>query len=1041
MKKRNIKIIIWAALVSLSWSWGSGQETAASRLGTVSGLVADARSGEAVSGATVALLEAPSFSGRTDLRGRFRFTEVEPGSYTVRVFKSGYEPFDVTDVEVEAGDATEVEIPLPRRGEEPAELDLEEEEESGQDIFELEAFEVTAEAVESTQVSLLRERQRSDTIGDAIGSDSFSRLGLGDAAEAMTKVTGASVVDGKYVFIRGLGDRYSNTLLNGATVPSADPDRRAVQMDQFPSDLLESIVTSKSFTPDQPGSFSGGSVNVQTKSFPEQFFVRAGASASYNTQTTGEDLFVSRQGVDWTARGVDDRPRTQAAPDEIPRLSGRSVETATGAALQGDLSVAERLDAITREFPRQFYPGRESALPSHGINLSLGDTLEFGNDRRFGYTVSLTWDRDYSYYDEGIEARWASPNDFKIRGQVYTTEPAVLDKLTWYRQFLGVLDDPYDGDIPFGVRESVESVNWGAFSKFALLPSENHELSLTFFHNQSAEDEIKLGVGDGFNSALSGDTLFEATSVKYTERGITSTQFHGEHKFPETGDLGVEWQASLSSSTQDQPDFRTVFTAWDYEEQQYRNVNPTDLDPPVRRYREMTEDNEEYSLDFTLPMGGDLKLKWGGVLGEAERDYSELNYFVQPSTWQGQPDTALVRGIYTEPFIGFDFDQVEGTDLDGDGEIDRYNINPALSGRHVIERGSEGNKYTGDSSVEAVYLMADFGWGEDWRVITGARWESNRMDVLQLLESRGVENRPGGFTEDDILPAFSLVYALSEAQNIRLAYGRTLALPTFKELAPVVIEDSFTGDKFQGNPELGRTLIDNLDLRWEWFREGAEMVAVSLFWKEMDQPIEKLFFGGEDVNGDGRIDNLDLQPFQRGNIVPQNVESATVYGIELEARYALGRLSPALEAFTIGGNLSLIESEVDVPPDEQLLFGSPESRQLVGQSPFLLNLDLSYDNDEWGTYLNLSYNYTGERLAVVNPNTSALGDVFEQPVGRLNLTYTQRLNGYWKMKLSAENLLDPEFEQTYEVAGGRDLVYQRYQRGITFGISFTYTFE
>ncbi len=508
MKRRLYTVVLWGVL------WAAPTIYAEEGYGRLGGQVLDAQSGQAVSGASVALLEDPVFFVRTDLNGRYAFQDVPAGTYTIRVFKGGYEPYDVTGVGVDSETTAKVNIPLPRRqeaetaGETPAEEAYAAPEETAltaddSDIFEMAAFEVTAEIIRSTEATLLASRQRSTSLSDAIGGETFSRLSLGDAAEAMTKVTGASVVDGKYVFIRGLGDRYSNPLLNGASIPSADPDKRSVQMDQFPSDLLESIVTSKSFTPDQPGSFSGGSVNVKTKSFPEHFFVTLGASAEYNSQTTGKDIYVTEQGVNWNARGIDDRPRTMVDPDDIPQLSGRGSNTATGAALQGDLSVAERLDAITKEFPRHFYPSTESALPAYGGSLSFGDTLEFENSSKLGYTVSFTWDHDYSHYEDGIETRWQTPEEFKYNAQVYTTDPEILDRMYWYTNYYGNYADPYGGGIPFGVTKSTQSVNWGAFGKVAYLPGEHHELSLTLFHNQSAEDEVKHGVGDGFSGPSS----------------------------------------------------------------------------------------------------------------------------------------------------------------------------------------------------------------------------------------------------------------------------------------------------------------------------------------------------------------------------------------------------------------------------------------------------------------------------------------------------------------------------------------------------------
>lgn len=1015
-------------------------------VGRLTGQVLDSGTGSAVSGATVAVLEASGFFVRSDLNGMYLFNDVPVGTFTIRVFRAGYEPYDITGVEVVAGETTRIDVPLPRRDdtpEEPERPPVRAQETPGDDwgaIFEMEAFEVTAEVIQNAQASLLVARQKSISIGDAIGGDAFSRLSLGDAAEAMTKVTGASVVDGKYVFIRGLGDRYSKTLLNGASIPSADPDKQSVQMDQFPSDLLESIVTSKSFTPDQPGSFSGGAVNVQTKSFPEDFFLTLSISGGYNSQTTGEDIFTTEEGVNWDADGISDRPRTSAAQDDIPPLSqGRNTSAAVGAALAGDLSVAYRLDEITREFSGSFYPILDEAVPSYGGSLSVGDTFAFKNDKMLGYTISLTWDRDFEHYTDGIEARWSSPDEFKESAQVYTTEPEVLERLSWYNIHWGVSGDPYDGDVPFGVTKSTQSVNWGAFGKLAFLPGINHEISLTMFHNQSADEEVKLGVGDGFNSALNGDHLFEAISVLYTERGISSAQLNGKHLLNSLKDLEVEWQASQSESTQDQPDYRTLFTAWDYEDQEYLAVNATDLKPPVRRYREMVEETEEYKLDFTLPVFNSSKIKWGALTSESDRDYDAITYSVSPLTWQGQPNPALVRGIYTEPYIGFDFDKVIEIDRNGDGEVDMYNVAPAIAGRHFIERGREANKYIADGSVDAFYLMGDFGLTPKWRMITGVRWETNTMNIQQIFSQDGVEDAFGGFDEEDLLPALSLVYSINETQNFRIAYGRTIAKPSFKELSPVETVDDFTGDRFQGNPNLNRTLIDNVDLRWEWFIDGVEMVAVSAFYKSMEDPIEVIFFGGADLDGDGVLDPDQI--FTRGNIVPQNVDEATIYGVEFEWRYGLGRLSQRLQNFSVGGNLSLIESEVSVPDDEQTFFESASTRQLVGQSPFLFNFDLSYDNDQWGTYINLSYNYTDERLSVVNPNNQGLGDVFEKGVGRLGITYTQRLTGNLKLKIGLKNLLDPDFEKYYVIREGGELVYERFSRGITGTVSLTYTFE
>ena len=339
-----------------------------------------------------------------------------------------------------------------------------------------------------------------------------------------------------------------------------------------------------------------------------------------------------------------------------------------------------------------------------------------------------------------------------------------------------------------------------------------------------------------------------------------------------------------------------------------------------------------------------------------------------------------------------------------------------------------------------MYFMGDWRPLDDWRFIAGARFEKNQMEVEQIFIREGVANKFGGFSSNDVLPAFSAVYDLRENMNLRFAYGRTVALPTFKELSPVEITNRFTGTVEQGNSFLERTLIDNLDLRWEWFLENGQVLAVSAFYKSMEGPIEVVITPGIDLNDDG-LDDLFA-----GNQVPQNVEEGTVYGLEFEWRYDLSNLAESLKNFSVSGNLSFIESEVTVPDEEVAIADDDfieDERQLSGQSPFLFNFDISYDNPDWGTAIALSYNYTDERLYLVNPTKiNGLGNVFETSNESLNLIVTQQIGENWSLKFSAENLLEDDRERYYEnLADGEDLIYSFNETGAIFGISVSYTFQ
>lgn len=1025
--------------------------------GEMRGTVVDASTGRALANTTV-ILEELRQETTTDLRGRFVFTNVPVGTYRLLFNRTDYRFAMVSDVVVTTGRPVRMDMAL-----EPSPV-------SDGEVMVLEDFVVTAEIPRDSQLGLLANRQRAATLSDAISADDFSRLGLGNAAEAMSAITGASVVDGKYVFIRGLGDRYSNTLLNGATVPSADPDRRSVQMDQFPTELLSAIVTSKSFTPDQPGSFAGGSVNIQTKSFPDYFFVNLGLGLGFNTNVMGKDVLVTEQGIGFLADGKRKRQAPEIPPTGIPAHPGRTLATASGAALAGDLSVAEELDALTRGFPLRMYPLIRSGRPGRALNVSFGNTHILGDDdsgRKFGYSFSFTHSDELRHFENGIETRTRGLDQSGLPEYAddtgFSTETAFkLNVLDFYtaRYNLdadGNIDraqpqplDPYFNDIPFGVTQTTHSVNWGAFGKLAFLPSANHELNLTLFHNQSADDEVNRGIG--YVNRLSGagtDFLVEGISVQYTERSVNSVQLGGDHLFPEMSEARLEWQASRTTSTQDQPDYRTFFWAWDYDKGGILNPG-NNMGTVDRLYRELEESRDEIFMHITVPLRNELSLKFGGLYASTHRTYRETGFNVAPFTW-GQvsvdqtlspvdrvhQQVDLVRNIYTEDYIGYDFSRL--VQLPNGG----FNLVDAARGRHFITQSivlnNNSNNYDGNGDTRAAYVMFDYIPNNKWRFITGVRYEENEMIVDQFFRQSTVIDRQGGFESRDWLPAFSAVYSFDERTNLRFAYGRTIALPSFKELSPIEINNRFTGTREQGNPSLQRSVIDNLDVRWERFLPRGQLLALSVFYKSMSNPIELVVTPGVDLDGNG------LDDLFRGNLVPQNVTNGEVYGIELEWRYQLGQLADWLNDFSLGGNLSYIQSSVDVPLEEQQIVDPrfvETTRQLVGQSNYLANLDLTYQNFNTGTAVTVSYNYTGERLAIVNPTkVGGLGNVFEDPMHRLNLSIRQRINHAWSVSLGAGNLLNARSQKAHEnLLGGPDVVYHRSTSGRNFSISVNYTF-
>ena len=239
----------------------------AQETGTIVGVVVDKSNGEGIAGATV-LVQGTKKGAYTDIQGNFRIKKVPSGVYTVTVRALGYNNLTVNNVEVAPGAVKELSLTAETEAVQKEEVIVE------------------AAAIKDGDAALMRDRQKSIAVSDAISAESMSRVAGADVAEVSRRITGVSVMDGKYLYVRGLGDRYMNYQMNGAQMASSDPDRNDVSMDQFSSGFVESIVTSKSFTPDQPGSFTGGSVNVKTKAFPNKQSVKASVRVGYNTIAT-----------------------------------------------------------------------------------------------------------------------------------------------------------------------------------------------------------------------------------------------------------------------------------------------------------------------------------------------------------------------------------------------------------------------------------------------------------------------------------------------------------------------------------------------------------------------------------------------------------------------------------------------------------------------------------------------------------------------------------------------------------------------------------
>lgn len=929
---------------------------AAQDTGRIVGTIIDGETGNPLVGAFAIVQHADgtrtNFGAAADLAGDFRIIGLPPGTYLLESSSVGYRKTTVTQIVIEAGGTVRLDLTLSPEAIEVGEVVVE------------------ARAVRNTEAALLKERQRASAVSDAISAEDISRAGAGSAADAMTHVTGASAQEGKYVVIRGLGDRYSTVQLNGSELPSADPNRRSVPMDMFPSSMLENIVTVKSFTPDKAGNFTGGAVNIGTRAMPDGFYLSVSASTKYNSNSTFQDVLTyDGSATDW--RGVDDGTR------DVPRLATDAEQIPDYASTFGDVEKAQRLDEVSRSFSSVMAPHEASAPFSNSSSVALGNQYSIGG-RPLGVLGSVSFSRSISHYDDGRTARW------QLTGNVENTE---------------TLTNNFD----LGDSKSSEEALFGSLISGTFRPAANHELGTTFIYNRNGED-VSRSLFGRFPETLDEESFYETRVLHFTEREIRSLQFNGKHHFPAMGGLRLEWSGSRAKSTQEEPDLRYFsdnFTIRDGDT--LYAIKPSSYPDPTRYFRNLDENNREGKLDLILPFGQwaglAAEFKAGGFYQEKDRSFTEQRFqYQRPSSqrYNGDP-----QAFFGPEAVGI---------VDDTGRLLRF-------GNYIVDATEQSNTYDGDQQIRALYGMVDMPLSGSFRLITGLRLESTSMDVASADTSLS----RGDLETTDLLPSVNAVYSIGE-NNIRVSYGRTLARPTFRELAPFS-SFAFVGDFIlTGNDELKRTLIHNYDLRWESFPQPGEISAISLFLKDFTNPIERAILT------------------TNGEVQYQNVDAARVMGLELETRRNLALIGDRFSNFYAGGNLALIYSNVDIPASElEIVRGfdaDPNtSRSLQGQSPYVLNLDISYDSFERGIGAGLYYNLFGRRLSEVS--LGGTPDVYEEARGTLDFTLSKSIGALYQLKFGASNLLNPAVRYIYPYQG-TDFVASEYTTGRSFSLSLTY---
>ena len=940
--------------------------------GTIRGTVIDGGSGEALIGVTV-IIKGTTTGATTDFDGNFDLS-ADPGTYDLEASYISYASTTIAGVVVNANKVTVID-----------QIRLRE------DVKQLDEIVIQAEVINTTETALMTMKRRSPNMMDGISAASFRKIGDSDAAEAVKRVTGVSIEGGKYVYVRGLGDRYTKTMLNHMDIPGLDPDRNSIQIDIFPTNLIDNMTVLKSFAPELPADFTGGIVNIETKDFPEERIVELSIKGAYNPSMHFNKNYFSYPGSETDALGFDngnrqlpERARTEPIPSPI----------------SGD--TREDVNDFLNSFNKTLGPTQQTNLMNFSGALTYANQFNVNKrDHKLGIILTGTYRNTSVYYDDVSFGEFQRP----IEENEYEHVKATTQ----------------DGAI------TENNVLLGGLAGIAY-KTRNSKFRVNFMHLQNGESRsAQLEIfDDGSVPGKSGFIGF-SNNLEYNQRGMSNIFISGAH-FNKDASWKVDWRASTTISTLEDPDIRkTAYT-----------ISQTSGDStfvagaagnPSRIWRELDEVNTVGKVDVTRDyrmFSRKARLKFGVSYTYKERDYSILsfdNQFFgrQPATG-GDPNKVLLeQNLWPQGTVYYS----SGNNTPNPNE---YNSNVNNAAAYISDEFNASKNLKAIIGLRAEYFVQRHTGRDSEYANSGV--SGNNLDNEKVLDSF------------DLFPLISFIYTIKENQNIRMSYSKTIARPSFKELSFAQILDPVSNRIFNGglyvysgdwDGNLIETRINNFDLRWEIFMEAGQILSLSAFYKDFTNPIELVRIPAAQTSNE----------FQ-----PRNVGDSWLYGFELEFRKSLAFVAGGLKNFNINGNLTIVNSSLQMNEAEYRSRKNFEkvgetienTREMAGQAPYIINAGLGYNHVASGLDAGFFYNVKGKTLFVVGGGL--FPDVYAQPFHSLNFNMNKTVGKEKRATISVNitNLLGDVREELYSAFNATDQIFYRYSPGTEFGVGFKYNF-
>lgn len=864
-------------------------------------------------------------------------------------------------------------------------------EEDGAEDVAIEEVVVTANRLKGSATAVLEERKQQAFVADILGAEQISRTGDGDAASALRRVTGLTLVDGKFIYVRGLGERYSSTQLNGAMVPSPDPTRNVIPLDLFPAAIIESLSVQKSYSPSMPAHFGGGNVDIRLKTIPDEFTLKLSGSLGSNSENTDDAIGYSGGGNDWL--GKDDG--TRSAPKVLADLwDGRTY--------LNDISKDQNREIATL-LNRDFDVQSKSVEPEGSFDFAVGDTWDI-DDWRLGALLT-----------GGYSNGWNVSKQFE--GQLFTLDG---DKRVMSRGYDDVISTEHE-------------VKWSVMANFGVDYNRNHKLDFSSLVLHDTKDQIKEKFGNTENAKITDQLRIRDVNVLYEERQLFVNQIKGMHTFPQWNFAGFDWKYSDSKSYRYAPgNVETRYMIFD--------ANGDDvfsMEDEVSLARASTASRFSYQdLDDAVEnIGWNASLPY--TLGKWEMEFKTGADYVEKRRYA----TARRFDIDTRVIQDTDYSGDAMNDILTDELILNADYDDAL-GPLLRDTTADGDDYHAAQKIDAYYFEADFFFNDEWRISGGVRWEDFRQVVVGLktdgtFDVKDIDERAGSdaellalaFKEDKFYPALAMTYIYSPEMQFRFSYGETTVRPDLREVSNSTYLDPLTLDPIRGTPGLRPTQMKNYDARWEWYMDNGDNLSVGLFYKDMLDPIESV-----------------QSPAQDGPplIVMANAQTGELTGVELEFLKGMSFVSDFgvgdfWNNMFVSGNLTLSDSEIQIDPQsvvDQAKVSTAitnTTRRLTGHSEWVLNLQFGYDSTDGNHSSSLVYNVFGDRIIL--PGIEGQDDSYEQPFHSVDFIYTYYPSYNSKIKLKLQNILNERKEIEFE-----NTLRRSETKGVGFSLSYSYDF-